>query len=250
VAGQLRAARSPVALSTASDLDAALDAGLLTVAYQPVVSLETGQVVGVEALARMRDPHSDQLLPADAFIPLAEQTGRIARIDRLVLEASAAHAIRWRRLLSPRPFSVAVNVSVGGLSDPGLVDFIAETCAATGLPCDALVVEITETVLSYDEYHVQVLRDNDALGCNVTMDDFGTGYSSLSHLARFPISGIKIDRRFVADLGSRGLGGLVALALVRLGKDLACTSSPRGSRPTSSSRRCSSPGAGSVRATS
>jgi EAL domain-containing protein (putative c-di-GMP-specific phosphodiesterase class I) len=220
VAEQLRAARTPVGLSTASDLDAALDDGLLTVAYQPVIALDTGEVVAVEALARMRDPQSDCLLAPDAFIPLAEETGRIARIDRLVLETAAAHAVRWRRLLSPRPFSVGVNVSVAGLSDPGLVDFIAETCASTGLPCDALVIEITETVLSADEDHEQVLRDIDALGCNVTMDDFGTGYSSLSHLTRFPISGIKIDRRFVGELGTRGLGGLVALALVRLGADL------------------------------
>jgi EAL domain-containing protein (putative c-di-GMP-specific phosphodiesterase class I) len=202
VAEQLRAARVPAALSTAYELDAALDAGLLTVAYQPVVSVRTGEVVAAEALARLQDPETGALLAPDAFIPLAEQTGRIGRIDRLVLKQAVTHAVRWRSLLGPRPFSIGVNVSVGGLSEDGLVDHIAET------------------VLSAEEDHETVLRAIDDLGCNVTMDDFGTGYSSLSHLTRFPISGIKIDRRFVADLGTRGLGGLVALALVRLGADL------------------------------
>jgi len=197
-----------------------LDAGLLTVAYQPVVSITTGEVVAAEALARLQDPETGCLLAPDTFIPLAEQTGRIARIDRMVLEQAAPHAVHWRTLLGPEPFSIGVNVSVAGLSEVGLVDSIIETCDAAGLPFDALVVEITETVLSSADEHEGVLRAIDGLGCNVTMDDFGTGYSSLSHLTRFPISGIKIDRRFVADLGTRGLGGLVALALVRLGQDL------------------------------
>src|SRR4051812_2714300 len=220
VAEQLRAARVPVAPSTAYELDVALDAGLLTVAYQPVISVRSGEVVAAEALARLQDPETGVLLAPDAFIPLAEQTGRIARIDRMVLEQSAPLAVRWRAILGPRPFSVGVNFSVAGLSKPGLVDFIADTCSAAGLPCDALVVEVTETVLSAAEDHEAVLRAIDELGCNVTMDDFGTGYSSLSHLTRFPISGIKIDRRFVWELGAGGLGGLVATALVRLGHDL------------------------------
>ena len=220
MAEHLRAARVPVAPSTAYELDALLDAGLLTVAYQPVVSVTTGEVVAAEALARMRDPETGLLIAPDEFIPLAERTGRVARIDRMVLQQSAPHAARWRVLLGSRPFSIGVNFSVAGLSDDGLVDTIAATCDAAGLPYDALVVEVTETVLSATGQHEEVLRAIDALGCNVTMDDFGTGYSSLSHLTRFPISGIKIDRRFVADLGTGGVGGLVALALVRLGKDL------------------------------
>ena len=197
-----------------------LDSGMLTVAYQPVVSVRSGDVVAAEALARLRDTNTGCLIPPDEFIPLAERTGRIARIDRMVLAEAAPHAATWRRILGPRPFSIGINVSVAGLSDHGLVDYITRTCTSAGLPFDALVVEITETVLSAAEEHAEILRDIDGLGCNVTMDDFGTGYSSLSHLTQFPISGIKIDRRFVADLGTRGLGGLVALALVRLGSDL------------------------------
>ena len=220
MAEPLRAVRAPAGPSTARDLDAALDAGLLTVAYQPVVSLTSGKVIAAEALARLRDAETGQLLAPDAFIPLAEASGRIARIDRMVLAEAAAVTTRLRAV-SPRPFSIGVNLSVAGLSQAGLVEFIATTCRDNGLPPDLLNLEITETVLSDpDTDHAEVLRALDELGCNVTLDDFGTGYSSLSHLTRFPITAIKIDRRFVWDLGSRGLGGLVALALVRLGGDL------------------------------
>jgi EAL domain-containing protein (putative c-di-GMP-specific phosphodiesterase class I) len=217
----MRAARVPAALSSAADLDAALDAGLLTVAYQPVISLTTGDVVAAESLVRLVDPCTGQLRPPDTFIPLAEATGRISRIDRMVLAEAVPHAVRWRRLIKGKPFSIGVNVSVASLSEPGLADRVESTCAAAGLPCDAVVIEVTETVLSdIGTDHCAVLRALHDLGCNVTMDDFGTGYSSLEHLSRFPIDGIKIDRTFVRDLGSPGRGGLVPAALVRLGRDL------------------------------
>jgi EAL domain-containing protein (putative c-di-GMP-specific phosphodiesterase class I) len=211
---------APVALRTGADLDAALDAGLLTVAFQPVLSLRTGAVVAAESLVRLRTPDGG-LIPPDQFIPLAEATGRVSRIDRMVLADAVPRAVAWRALLGPRPFSVGVNVSVAGLSEPGLADFVRTTCADAGLPCNALVIEVTETVLSeLGTSDADVLRAVDDLGCNVTMDDFGTGYSSLDHLARFPVDGIKIDRRFVWQIGAAGRAGLVPAALVRLGADL------------------------------
>lgn len=202
-------------------MDAALDAGLLTVVYQPVVSLLTGAVVAAESLVRLRDPATGHLRAPDTFIALAEATGRVTRIDRMVLAQSAPLAVRWRELMSGRPFSIGVNVSAVGLSDPSLVDFVQATCADAGLPYNALVVELTETTLSSPESgDAATLTALHALGCNVTLDDFGTGYSSLDHLSRFPIDGIKIDRRFVWDIGSEGRGGRVPAALVRLGLDL------------------------------
>ena len=218
---QLRAAPVPAAPSTGHELDALLDSGALTVAYQPVICLRTGQVVAAEALARLQDLETGRQLPPDAFIPLAEATGRIARIDHLVLEHAVHQASHWRRLVNPRPFSIGVNLSVGSLATPALVGDVAAICAAADLPPEALTLEITETVMSADEADDgSILRAIDALGARIVLDDFGTGYSSMSHLARFPISGIKIDRRFVWELGTRGLGGLVGLALVRLGSDL------------------------------
>ncbi len=221
MAGHVRAALAPAGLSAASELDAALDAGLLTVAYQPVVSLLTGAVVAAEALVRLRDPGTGRLLAPDTFIPLAEATGRIARIDQMVLALAVPLAVQWRTLMGDLPFSIGVNISVAGLADPGLAERVRSTCASAGLPCNALVLEVTETVLSQPGCgHEETLREIAALGCNVTMDDFGTGYSSLEHLARFPVAGIKIDRRFVWDIGGPGRSGLIPAALVRLGRDL------------------------------
>jgi EAL domain-containing protein (putative c-di-GMP-specific phosphodiesterase class I) len=211
----------PAALSTASELDAALDAGLLTVCYQPVISLTSGAVVAAESLVRLRVPGTTELRPPDSFIPLAEATGRVARIDRMVLALAVPWAVQWRSLLGERPFSIGVNVSVAGLSDPDVPAYIRRTCDDAGLPYDALVVEVTETVLSMPNCgHEENLQAIAALGCNVTMDDFGTGYSSLGHLSRFPVAGIKIDRRFVWDIGTSGRGGRMPGALVRLGRDL------------------------------
>jgi EAL domain-containing protein (putative c-di-GMP-specific phosphodiesterase class I) len=221
VAERIRVASVPRRLRTGADLDAVLDAGLLTVAYQPVLSLTTGDVVAAESLVRLRDPETGQLRTPNSFIPLAEATGRIARIDRMVLEQSAPLAVEWRTFMTGRPFRIGVNVSVAGLSDPTLPFFVETVCADAGLPCNALVLEVTETVLSSTGAgHEAVLQDIHTLGCNVTMDDFGTGYSSLSHLTRFPVDGIKIDRQFVWEISCGGRGARVAGALVRLGRDL------------------------------
>jgi EAL domain-containing protein (putative c-di-GMP-specific phosphodiesterase class I) len=219
VADVLAAATAGARLRVA-DLDAALDAGLLTTRYQPVIDLATGRVVAAEALARLRDPSGGRLRTPDAFIPLAEQSGRIGRIDRLVLAAAVRFAVRCRAVLPQQPFSVGVNLSAAGLH-PELPAYVEQLCAGAGLPRNALVLELTETVLSdADAEHEQVLRQLHNLGCNVTMDDFGTGYSSLSHLVRFPVDGIKIDREFVWEIDSGGRGAVVARALVALGADL------------------------------
>ncbi|MEO6205695.1 MAG: EAL domain-containing protein [Mycobacteriales bacterium] len=208
------------ALTSAVELDAALDAGLLTVVYQPVVDLRTGAVVAAESLVRLRVPGSDQLITPDGFVPLAEATGRIGRIDEQVRELAVPQAAQWRALLPGRPFSVGVNVSAAGLH-PRLADHVAELSQRHGVPTNAIVVELTETALSVPgQGHGAVLRALSALDCNVTLDDFGTGYSALADLRRFPVNGIKIDRTFVADLDSGPVAARLAGALVRFGLDL------------------------------
>jgi EAL domain-containing protein (putative c-di-GMP-specific phosphodiesterase class I) len=215
VAPVLRA-RTAGAPATASELDAALDAGRLTVRYQPVVDLRTGTVVAAEALARLTS--GSGLVPPDEFIPLAERTGRIRRIDRMVLEQALPMCATWRRRL--QPFSVGVNVSVPDLR-ADLTDLVRSLTEQHGVPADALVLELTETVLSKaGAGHATTLAALAALGCNVTLDDFGTGYSSLSHLRRFPVSGIKIDRQFVWDLDGSPSSARIARAIVRFGMEL------------------------------
>jgi EAL domain-containing protein (putative c-di-GMP-specific phosphodiesterase class I) len=220
VAEAVRADRAARVPRTASELDAALDAGLLTVEYQPVVDLRTGAVVATEALARLRDPVGGALIPPDAFIPMAEATNRIRRIDMQVLEIALPHAAAWRALRPGQPFSIGVNLSVPDL-EPDLPGFVAGLLRQHGVPANALIIELTETVLSSAGCgHGAVLRGLADLGCDVTMDDFGTGYSSLSHLRRFPVDGIKIDREFVWDLDGAAHGARVAASLVRFGLDL------------------------------
>jgi EAL domain-containing protein (putative c-di-GMP-specific phosphodiesterase class I) len=203
---------------TAADLERALDHGRLTVRYQPVVDLRTGAVVAAEALARLTD--GEGLVPPDVFIPLAERTGLIARIDLLVLEQALPQAAAWREQLPGRPFSIGVNLCVADLEPelPGTVRALADH---HGVPYDALILELTETMLSESgRGHEQVLAALAGLGCNITLDDFGTGYSSLSHLRDFPVAGVKVDRQFVWDLDAGGRGADLARSLVRFGLDL------------------------------
>jgi EAL domain-containing protein (putative c-di-GMP-specific phosphodiesterase class I) len=199
-------------------LAAALDAGGLEVFYQPVVDLRTGFVVAAEALARLRAPRSRALLPPSAFLPTAERTGLVSRIDELVAREAVHQAVAWRARLPGRPFSIGLNASVADLDDASLPLRLQALCGEAGLPMDALVVEVTETLLSVEgRGHEDVLRTLSALGVNVTLDDFGTGFSSLTYLRRFPVSGIKVDRSFTWDLDT---DPRLTTALVRFGLEL------------------------------
>ena len=210
-----------LALRTGADLAVALDRGLLTAVYQPVVDVGSGQVVAAEALARLRDPGTNRLVPPADFVALAEATGMVDRLDRELAALAIPQAAAWRRMRPGQPFSIAVNISVHDLDDNRLPDRLATLAAAADLPLNALIVEVTETALSVpDPRHADVLRRLDAMEVNVTLDDFGTGFSSLSQLLRYPIHGIKVDRSFVAELGNGGRGERIARSVIRLGADI------------------------------
>ncbi len=173
----------------------ALTRGEITIAFQPKVVLETGRLIGMEALARWTSP-SLGVVPPERFIPIAERQGLIGALtDRVLREAVAtcAHLRRFRPDLT-----MAVNISPVLLSESGLADRIADTLAAAGLPAEALVVEITESSVIHDPARagvtLGVLR---ARGVACAIDDFGTGHASLLTLLRLPFSEIKIDRAFV-----------------------------------------------------
>lgn len=194
-------------------LDGALAAGLVEAAYQPVMSTVTGRVTSVEALARLRHPDTGKLLQPRQFLPLAERTGRVARVDWLVAEQAIAQCAAWRRAEPYQALTVAVNVSVAHLDDPRLADRLIDACARSALPPQALIVEVTETMNSErGRGHgaaVQALTD---AGVNVTLDDFGTGFAAMSYLLRFPVSGLKIDQSFTVALGEeRGIRVVAAV---------------------------------------
>jgi diguanylate cyclase (GGDEF)-like protein/PAS domain S-box-containing protein len=181
------------------DLERALDGGEFALRYQPLVHLATGDLVGMEALARWHHPRRGELLPGD-FIPLAEESGLILPLGRWVLSEACRQARTWQAqgLAQPHPLAVSVNVSVRQLHDPGFADDVARTLERTKLDPGLLTLEITESVLMQDTTLTQhSLGRLKAVGVRLVIDDFGTGYSSLSYLRRFPIDGLKIDRSFI-----------------------------------------------------
>jgi diguanylate cyclase (GGDEF)-like protein/PAS domain S-box-containing protein len=202
-------------------MEASLAAGEFVAYYQPIVELGTGDVAGVEALVRWRQPDGRLALP-DEFIPLAEETGLIVPLGSWVLEESCRQAAEWRRTTRGRDFSMAVNVSSRQLQDPEFVAIVAATLEKTGLPAAELVLELTESALLDEGEATSVaIASLKALGVHISLDDFGTGYSSLSHLRRFPIDVLKIDRSFVdgIDGGEEGERALVR-SIIRLAHSL------------------------------
>jgi diguanylate cyclase (GGDEF)-like protein len=196
------------------ELEAAIAARALEVHYQPVVAAAGGGIVAVEALARWTHPTRGAIAPS-VFIPLAEQSGLMLQLGEFVLRRALADGARWPNL------SIAVNLSPLQIRDRRLVDLVGAVMAETGIAPSRVVLEVTEGVLIEDPQEtllrLEALR---ALGVRLALDDFGTGYSSLSYLQKFPFSQLKIDRAFVASLGTTGNAGAIIQSIVTLGHAL------------------------------
>jgi diguanylate cyclase (GGDEF)-like protein/PAS domain S-box-containing protein len=219
VVGAAGAARAGTRLQEMADLRRALAAGEFVVFYQPQVDLGTDRLVGLEALVRWQHPTRGLIEPAE-FISLAERTGLIVPLGRVVLAEACAQAARWARD-SAHPPRVSVNVSARQLQDDRLFDHVRDTLEETGLPPSQLRLELTEsTVMDDNEQAIRVLRDLRSLGVGTSLDDFGTGYSSLAHLTRLPLDELKIDREFVAGVHLGGEDLEVVRAIVAMGHAL------------------------------
>lgn len=176
------------------DLARAIEAGELQLLYQPLVSIGTEQMVGVEALLRWRRPGHGSIAPSLA-VDVAESTGLIAKLGTWVLHAACAQAVAWHALGAPADFSVGVNVSALQLAEPDMVPAVERALADTGCRPSWLTLEITETCLIGDaQSTVGTLHRLRSLGCGLALDDFGTGYSSLDYLTRLPLDILKVDR--------------------------------------------------------
>ena len=169
--------------------------------YQPVVDLESGAVVGVEALVRWEHPTRGLLAP-DEFIPLAEETGKIVELGKWVLAEACAQVARWRaETPGAAELSLNVNVSTRQVRPGVLVESVRSALAASGLPPKTLTLELTESVLARRHEELRaVLAEVALLGVRLALDDFGTGYSSLSLLQDLPVHTLKVDRSFVNAL--------------------------------------------------
>ncbi|MBB2899411.1 EAL domain-containing protein (putative c-di-GMP-specific phosphodiesterase class I) [Kineococcus radiotolerans] len=210
-------------LTESHRLRAGIEAGELVVHYQPVVDLTTGRRVGVEALVRWDHPDRG-LLPPDAFMPLAEASGLVVPLGRRVLVQACAQVARWRREVpGAGDLRVAVNVSGRQLSEPDVHEVVAEALTLSGLPPQALLVELTETCLAGPGVEVDIaLQRIRSLGVHLSLDDFGTGYASFAYLQRFQPDTVKIDRCFVAALGRSERDDLLTRSLVELALRLGC----------------------------
>lgn len=200
-------------------LRAALDAGTLTVHYQPKVDVVTRRVGGVEALLRWNDAELGRVGPAE-FIPIAEETGLIMPIGDWVLREACRQAKAWQVEFG-RPVPVAVNIAGQQIQDPRLVEKVSEALAAADLDPRLLGLEVTESSLIEDiEGTIAKMEALSRLGIEFFIDDFGTGYSSLSYLRRFPIGTLKIDRAFVTDMVDNANDAAIVQAIIAMAKSL------------------------------
>ncbi len=191
-------------LARESELRQVVEGCLLGIHYQPIVNLASGEISGMEALARW--PADWGAVPPSEFISIAEDTGIIAALGQQVLRKALATLSKWRRAgLVSEGVCMSVNLSGRQLDDPGLGEQVRAAIELAQVPPEALKLEITETTLVSElERAPGVFADVCAGGVGLHLDDFGTGYSSLSALHRFPVDALKIDRSFVADLGRDG----------------------------------------------
>ncbi|MEX1170435.1 MAG: EAL domain-containing protein [Chloroflexota bacterium] len=194
--------------------------GELRLDYQPIVVLETGAVVGLEALVRWQPPERPLLMP-DQFIDLAEQTGDIVPMGIWILREACRQTRAWQVRLGLPDLQVSVNLSARQFQEHDLVETVRTVLEETELAPSSLVLEITESgLMQRTSGTIGRLTELRSLGIHLAIDDFGTGYSSLSYLERFPVDSLKIDRSFVAELLPTGERPAIARAIVELGRTL------------------------------
>jgi EAL domain-containing protein (putative c-di-GMP-specific phosphodiesterase class I) len=207
-----------VRLQLATAIEAALDNDEFTLAYQPIVGAVSRLTDHVEALIRWTGPDGNPI-PPSTFIPYAEESGLIRRIDQWVLERACTDAASWRA--AGHTSGVCVNLSALTVQHADLVPLVAGVLQRTGLEPQGLTIEITETAVVADPYAARrALEAVMALGVAVSVDDFGTGYASLSYLTMFPISCIKLDRSFVERIGKDSASEEVIRSMLELARKL------------------------------
>ena len=208
-------------MRTENELRRGIEREELRVVYQPVVELDTGDVVAVEALVRWQHPERGLLEPVE-FIGVAEDSGLIGALGDWVLAAACRDGASWqRRFDRPEPLLVCVNASPRQLADAAFPARVADVMDRSGLPPGSLALEITESVLM-EEAHapVTVLAGLRKYGLRLMLDDFGTGYSSLAYLKRFPLDVLKIDRSFIAGLGHDEDDAAIVAAVIEMARQL------------------------------
>ena len=201
-----------------AELREALERDTLRLHFQPKLSFQTGETVGVEALLRWPHPNRGWIAP-DLFIPLAEKAGVVHSLTLWVLTSALQQSQLWRD--AGLHLGVAVNVSARDLQDPTFPDFIEQVCRSTGTPANTLTLELTERALMADTAKTNTAFQRlDKMGVQFSIDDFGTGYSALSYLQKLPVDEIKIDKSFVSGLLTDPRSEAIVRSIIDLGRNL------------------------------
>jgi diguanylate cyclase (GGDEF)-like protein len=230
-------------LRLGTDIRGAVERGEFLLHYQPQVLLPGGTVVGMEAMVRWAHPERGMLSP-DEFLPLAEATGMVVPLGEHVLREACRQAQAWQRARPAQaPVGVSVNVSGVHLQHPGFVSAVGEALKRNGLSPELLTLEVAEVDLARgSEQMLHRLRQLKQLGVQIAIDEFGTGYSSLAYLRRFPVDVVKVDRSFVAGIGTGSEELALVRAIVWLAHSLKMTTVAEGVETDEQARRLSSIG--------
>ncbi|WP_330082953.1 EAL domain-containing protein [Methylocystis iwaonis] len=197
------------------DLRSAIDGDELHLVYQPQTDISTNEIVGFEALLRWTHPFRGNIPPTD-FIPIAEESRIMLRLDEWVLAAACREAAKWRN-----PLSISVNISAASLRNRHFPAILRNILTASGLDPARLELEVTETTLIVDfERALETMLSVKAMGVRIAMDDFGTGYSSLTYLRAFPFDRLKIDRTFIGSVTNCDQSATIVRAVLGLGRSL------------------------------
>lgn len=206
-------------ITLANSLRQALSNGEFEIFYQPIVNVDTAQIVGTEALLRWNNPQMGLVLPGE-FIPIAEKTGLIIPIGEWVIRNACLQNKQWQEAGFPTIY-VSINLSARQFRQPNLVEIISSIIKETRIDPRWLRLEITEsTAVKNVEFTIKTLQELKYLGIKIAIDDFGTGYSSLNYLKRFPLHTLKIDRAFVQDITNTPEDGAIASAIITLAQSL------------------------------
>ncbi|MBI3812035.1 MAG: EAL domain-containing protein [Nitrospirae bacterium] len=209
---------SPRRLALMAELRQAIVDDQLCLHYQPKIDLQTGRVVGTEALARWK--HAEYgFIPPDQFIPPAERTGLIKPFTLWVFKTALHQCMAWHQAVSELP--VSINLSTRNLHDPKLPDQLAELLQACGGRPDQVELEITESAIMADPARaMEVIKHLRAMGMGFSIDDFGAGYSSLTYLKKLPVNAIKIDKSFVINMTHDENDAVIVRSIIDLGHNL------------------------------
>jgi len=205
-------------LELANELHDAIDADELELYYQPKIDLQTGKVMGAEALLRWQNPKRG-MVPPDEMIPIAEHNGMIKRLTLWVLNAALQQCAQWRK--QGIELSVAVNLSVWNLQDPMLIEEIESRLVHWQVPANLLELEITESAMMADpKFSLATLKKLDSMGIALAIDDYGTGFSSLAYLKKLPVDIIKIDKSFVLSMDVDDDDAVIVKSTIELAHNL------------------------------